>query len=135
MITWPPTTEHILASNSTSDIDKAAQEMEETISYNYLNASSIGCFPLFTFNSHSITSLSTLISPSAKGSWRINILAATFKVEGPDTVMIKRGYDTGKQVLILKMILGDNLGNVAKLTAWREVADLWGGNTDSAAVK
>ena len=135
MITWPPTTEHILASNSTSDIDKAAQEMEETISYNYLNASSIGCFPLFTFNSHSITLLSTLISPSVKGSWRINILAATFKVEGPDTVMIKRGYDAVKQVLILKMILGDNLGNVAKLTAWREVADLWGGNTDSAAVK
>ena len=36
---------------------------------------------------------------------------------------------------ILKVILSDDLGNVAKLTAWREVADLWGGNADSAAVK
>ena len=33
------------------------------------------------------------------------------------------------------MILGDELVNVAKLTAWREIADLWGGNADSAAVK
>ena len=135
MITWPPTTERILACNSTSDIDKTAQETEETISYNYSDASSIGRFPSFTFNLHSITSLSTLVSPSAKGSRRINILAATLEVEGPDTITIKRGYDAGKQVSILKMILGDDLGNVAKLTAWREVADLWGGNTDSAAVK
>ena len=135
VITWPPTTERILAHNSTSDIDKTAQETEETISYNNSDASSIGRFPSFMFNLYSITSLSTLVSPSTKGSRKINILVAALKVEGPDTITIKRGYDAGKQVSILKMILGDDLGNVAKLTAWREIADLWGGNTDLAAVK
>ena len=143
-ITWPPSTEIItdvteninrclLASSSASDIDKSAQETEETISYNYSDASSIGRFPSFTFNLHSITSLSTLVS--TKRSRKINVLVAALEVEGPDTITIKKGSDAGKQVSILKMILGDDLGNVAKLTAWRGVADSWGGNTASAAVK
>ena len=147
MITWPPTTveittdinantnRHILASDSSSDVDPSLQETQETISYNYSDASSIGRFPAFTFNLHSITSLSALVSTGVNEPRKINVLVATLEVEGPDTITIKKGRDAGKQVSILKLILGDDLGNIAKLTAWREVADAWGGNTSSAAVK
>jgi hypothetical protein len=47
-------------------------------------------------------------------------------VEGPDAVRIKKGLDAGKEVSVLKMILGDEEGSVCKLTAWRDVADAWG---------
>lgn len=60
---------------------------------------------------------------------------AVLEVEGPDTITIKNGADAGKQVSLLKMILGDEEGTISKLTAWRQVADLWGGNSDSPAVK
>lgn len=150
VITWPPTaaetttdinadpSRRILGYLSTSDIQKSThetQETQETVSYNYSDASSIGRFPSFTFNLHSITSLSTLVSTSVKGSRKINVLVAALEVEGPDTITIKRGSDAGKQVSLLKMILGDDLGNVGKLTAWREIADSWGGNTASVAAK
>jgi hypothetical protein len=56
----------------------------------------------------------------------VNVLLATLEVEGPDTVHVKKGPDAGKEVSVLKMILGDEDGSVCKLTAWREVADAWG---------
>jgi hypothetical protein len=42
-------------------------------------------------------------------------------------VKIKNGADAGKEVAVLRMIVGDEDGRVAKLTAWRDVAELWGG--------
>jgi hypothetical protein len=33
------------------------------------------------------------------------------------------------------MILGDEEGNVCKLTAWREVAEAWGGTGEALAAK
>jgi len=60
---------------------------------------------------------------------------AALEVEGPDTIRIKKGTDAGKQVSILKMILGDEDGMVCKLTAWREIAETWGGVGNSLAVK
>lgn len=66
---------------------------------------------------------------------KINILVAVLEVEGPDTITIRKGADAGKQVSLLKLILGDEEGGVCKLTAWREVADLWGRNEDLPAVK
>lgn len=55
------------------------------------------------------------------------MLLAALEVEGPDTIRIKKGADAGKEISILKMILGDEAGNVCKLTAWREFAEMWGG--------
>lgn len=75
------------------------------------------------------------MSKGGKGSRKVAILAAVLEVEGPDTITIKQGKDAGKQVSLLKMILGDEDGNVCKLTAWREIADAWGGNVASPAVK
>jgi hypothetical protein len=62
-----------------------------------------------------------------KGSRKINVLLAALEVEGPDAIRIKKGVDAGKEVSLLKMVLGDEDGNICKLTAWREVAESWGG--------
>jgi hypothetical protein len=62
-------------------------------------------------------------------------LAAVLEVDGPDTITIKNGADAGKQIPLLKMILGDEEGNVCKLAAWQDIADVWGGNTTYPAVK
>ena len=57
------------------------------------------------------------------------------EVEGPDTIRIKKGVDAGKEVTVLKLILGDEEGCVCKLTAWREIAEDWGGIGDAVGVK
>ena len=57
------------------------------------------------------------------------------EAEGPDTIRIKKGSDAGKEVAVLKLILGDEEGCVCKLTAWREVAEDWGGIGDAVGVK
>ena len=113
------------------------QESEETMTYNYSDASSIGRFPSFNFSPHSLTSLSTLsvLSKSGRGSRKVAILVAVLEVDGPDTITIKNGAEAGKQISMLKMILGDEEGNVSKLVAWRDIADVWGGNTAYPAVK
>jgi len=43
--------------------------------------------------------------------------------------------DTEKHISLLKMIFGDEEGDVCKLTAWRDVADSWGGYLTAPAVK
>lgn len=62
-------------------------------------------------------------------------LLAVLEVEGPDTIRIKNGREAGKEVAILKMILGDEGGTICKLTAWREVAERWGGQRGAVGVK
>lgn len=109
------------------------QETQDTTSFNYSDASSIARFPAFQFSLHSLTPLSAL--SNGAGSRRVSVLLAVLEVEGPNTIRIKRGADAGKQVSILKMILGDQDGMVCKLTAWREVAEAWGGAGHSLAVK
>lgn len=62
------------------------------------------------------------------------MLLAVLEVEGPDTLRLKKGADSGKEISILKMVLGDEDG-VCKLTAWREVAENWGGTSNTVSVK
>jgi hypothetical protein len=108
------------------------QETQDT-TYSISDACSITRFPAFQFSLHSLTPLSAL--STGKGSRKISVLLAALEVEGPDTIKIKRGADAGRDVSILKMILGDQDGMVCKLTAWREIAETWGGMADSRAVK
>lgn len=82
-----------------------------------------------------LTSLTSLAKTATTGSTKVTLLLAALEIEGPDTIRIKNGKDAGKEVSILKMILGDEDGSVCKLTAWREVADAWGGASDTAAAK
>jgi hypothetical protein len=101
----------------------------------YSDASSIARFPTFHFNLHTLTSLSQLSENKFKGSIKVNVLLAVLEVEGPDTIRIKKGPEAGKEVAILKMILGDEEGTACKLTAWREVAEEWGGSGKTVAAK
>jgi len=85
-----------------------------------------------------LTTLSQLAGPPGKafkGSRKVNVLLAVLEVEGPDVIRIKKGANAGNSVGILKMILGDEEGNVCKLTAWREVAEEWGGIGKGDATK
>ncbi|KAL6303504.1 hypothetical protein BKA93DRAFT_826566 [Sparassis latifolia] len=145
-ITWPPSaqdyTESQLASRaavtflrSSAGISRMRSQLEtqgtqETASYNYSDASSIGRFPTFHFSLHALTPLAALVAGArgpGKGSRKVSVLVAVLEVEGPDSIRIKRGVDAGKQVSLLKLILGDEDGTVCKLAAWREVAESWGG--------
>lgn len=97
--------------------------------------SSISRFPSFHFSLHTLSSLSSLSAHAEAGvtkstgkfTQKVNLLLAVLEIEGPDSIRIKKGVDAGKEVSILKIILGDEENNVCKLTAWREVADEWGG--------
>ena len=83
---------------------------------------SIAHFPAFHFNPNNLSSLSLLTKTARK----VNLLVAVLEVDGPDVVKIKNGRDAGKEVAVLRMIVGDDEGRVGKLTAWREVAEKWG---------
>ena len=102
---------------------------------NYSDASSIARFPTFHFNLHTLTSLSPLSETKFRGSIKVNVLLVVLEMEGPDTIRIKKGPEAGKEISILKMILGDEEGIACKLTAWREVAEEWGGSGKTVAAK
>ncbi|KAK7692170.1 hypothetical protein QCA50_003791 [Cerrena zonata] len=110
---------------------QGTQETQDTGSYDYSDASSIARFPAFHFSLHGVTSLSSLIGrvqSEKRGGQKVNVLVAILEVEGPDVIRLKKGIDAGKEVGILKLILGEEDGGVCKLTAWREVAEAWGGS-------
>lgn len=138
-ITWPAT------QNRTKDGSKSQlspgshestmEETQETASHEYSDTSSIGRFPHFSFSLHTLRLVKALVemakSSRMKGSLKVNVLMAVLEVEGPDAVTIRRGKDAGNQASILKMILGDGDGNILKLAAWRDVAEMWGIGTDT----
>jgi len=138
VLTWLPTPP---GHPSNSDRDRSSFSFaltqsdnsgtEETRSYKYSDTSSIVHFPRFHIDLHSLTSLSSLqrwksgIGGGAANR-RINVLLAVLEVEGPVSITIKKGPDAGNRVSMFKMIMGDESGCLCKLTAWREIADLWG---------
>ena len=106
------------------------QETQDTGSYDYSDASSIARFPDFHFTLHGLTSISSLLGRGRSekhAGQKVNVLVTVLEVEGPDVIRLKKGIDAGKEVGILKLILGEDNGSVCKLTAWREVAEAWGG--------
>ena len=138
-ITWPPTpdrTKDASGSQVSSGLQESTmEETQETTSYDYSDTSSIGRFPHFSFNLHTLRLVKALVemakSSRTKGSLGVNVLMAVLEVEGPDAVTIRKGREAGNQASILKMILGDEDGNVLKLTAWRDIAEVWGIGTDT----
>ncbi|KAI0358741.1 hypothetical protein OH77DRAFT_1518706 [Trametes cingulata] len=114
---------------------RETQETQETESYNESNASSIAQFPAFHFSLHNIVSLDELIGHAQaaqarklpKTSHKVCVLTAVLEVDGPESIRIKKGPDAGREVSLLKLILGDESGGICKLTAWREIAEDWGG--------
>ena len=150
LITWPPTIEQnpLEPSRSQASFAEASflntpsrsyirsqLKTQNTQSLNYSDASSIACFPTFHFNLHTLVSITQLVKQKTVGTLKISALLAVLEVEGPDTVRIKSGKDAGKEVAVLRLILGDEGGSISKLTAWREVAERWGGQHNTVAVK
>lgn len=126
-------TNELLLMSKTRSLIVETQETQDSLSVDYNDASSIAHFPAFHFNLHSLISLTQLVKGKFIGTKRIpSILLAVLEVEGPDIIRIKNGKDAGKEVGILKMILGDEGGTICKLTAWREVAERWGGGLPNA---
>ena len=138
-ITWSATqnrTRNTSESQVSSDLrESTMEETQETASHEYSDTSSIGRFPHFSFNLHTLRLVKALVemakSSRTKGSLKVNVLMAVLEVEGPDVVTIRKGQYAGNQTSILKMILGDGDGNILKLTAWRDVAETWGIGTDT----
>lgn len=114
--------------------DTCATQEEETqeISAYSSDASSIIRFPSFTFDLHTLLKLAKVSKTPAYS--KASVLAAVLEIEGPDVIHIKKGLDAGKEVSLLKMILGDDEGSVCKLTAWREIAECWGAE-DASGIK
>ncbi|KAJ7755226.1 hypothetical protein B0H16DRAFT_1541468 [Mycena metata] len=151
-ITWPPTgpgdesesedeksvPSFLNVSKSMAQTDALLEsqfETQESQSYNYSDASSIARFPAFHFSLNALTSLTSLAKSRVKGTQKVTLLLAVLEVDGPDSFVFKKGKDAGKESFVLKMILGDEDGNVCKLTAWREVAQDWGGCGDDVGAK
>ncbi|KAJ7174390.1 hypothetical protein C8R46DRAFT_892412 [Mycena filopes] len=146
--TWPPTAP---GDESQSEDEKSVPsflnvsksmallesqfETQESQSYNYSDASSIARFPAFHFSLNTLSSLTALAKSRVKGSQKVTLLLAVLEVDGPDSFHFKKGKDAGKEGFVLKMILGDDDGNVCKLTAWREVAQDWGGCGDEIGAR
>jgi hypothetical protein len=91
-------------------------------------SSSIARFPDFQF---SLSALSVLASARGK----VCLLLSVLEVEGPDEVTVRRGPDTGRAVSVLRLIVGDEASTIRKLTAWREIAETWGGATRAEGVR
>ncbi|KAJ8583142.1 hypothetical protein M405DRAFT_749097 [Rhizopogon salebrosus TDB-379] len=135
LISWPPTAaanttgapSFLRISQSQSQSQPAGTyETQETTSLSYSDSSSIVRLPHFQISLHKISSLTSIYSCNIARGTKVNVLLAALEVEGPDAVRVKKGLDAGKEVSILKMILGDEEGSVCKLTAWRDIADAWG---------
>jgi len=90
--------------------------------YAYSSTSSIARFPDFQF---SLGTLSALASAQGKTC----LLLAVLEVEGPDEVTLRRGLEAGRVVSVLRLIVGDEGSAIRKLTAWREIAESWGGTS------
>ena len=135
LTTWVATTQpegrsefasRLLLDASTSHMQSPWQNLEtqDRDSY-YSDTSSIARFPEFQF---SLSALSALASANGK----VCLLLAVLEVDGPDDVTVRRGPDTGHVISVLRLILGDETSTICKLTAWREVAETWGGATQAA---
>ena len=119
------------------------QETQDTASYTSSDTSSIADFPAFHFNPHSLTSLAALTAHAQairnkhapKAAHKVNLLVAVLEIDGPDTIRVKRGPDAGKEVSLLKMVLGDESGGPCRLSAWREVAEAWSGLSTTASAQ
>ena len=107
---------------------QSPRQNHETQDSFYSDTSSIAQFPEFQF------SLGAL-SPLASANGKVCLLLAVLEVDGPDDVTVRRGPDTGRVISVLRLILGDETSTICKLTAWREVAETWGGATQAVGIR
>ncbi|TRM57924.1 hypothetical protein BD626DRAFT_205100 [Schizophyllum amplum] len=128
----------------TETLTMQTETQETQSSAAYSDSSCIANFPAFRFSLHALASLSELQAAArpvagpvnffgggaqehkaAVPQRKVTLLLAVLEIDGPDTIRVKRGADAGREVSVLRMVLGDEAGRVCKLAAWREVADTW----------
>ena len=77
------------------------------------------------FSEHSTSTFThssqLLVKHKTVGTLKISALLVVLEVEGPDIVRIKYA---GKEMAVLRLILGDEAGSIS----WRKVAERWGGH-------
>ena len=83
-------------SQVSSDLrESTMEETQETASHECSDTSSIGRFPHFSFNLHTLRLVKALVemakSSRLKESLKVNVLMVAFEVEGPDVVTIRKG--------------------------------------------
>lgn len=151
LIPWPPSNPAFNRLYSRSSQTQSASRTHNnlytqdttsaSLSFADTSASSIAAFPAFVINLHTLTSLSELLSslskpreaqtvsnPSiASSAQKVCILAAVLDVDGPDVVTLRQGRDAGKEVSVLRFVVGDERGGIGRLVAWRECAEKWAG--------
>jgi len=58
------------------------------------------------------------------------VLAAVLEVSGLDVVRVKKGTAAGTEVAVISFVIGDHMGAIVKLTAWRETAETFDGSDE-----
>ncbi|KZV71959.1 hypothetical protein PENSPDRAFT_751338 [Peniophora sp. CONT] len=139
MFTWAPTqpsrleTDTFLRASPSRRQTRGETQFDSQGTSFTSDASSLLRIPDFRLNLNTVSPLSSLRGVTVPR--KINVLLAVFEVEGPTSIKVKKGPDAGKEVSVLNLTLGDDDGIVCRLTAWREVADTWGGLTSATGVK
>jgi hypothetical protein len=121
----PPLRTSILRRASSRPNNVVAQDFSTSC---YSETSSIMRFPAFQFSLGALSALT-----AAKG--KVCLLLAVLEVDGPDEVTVRRGPDTGRVISVLRLIVGDEASTIRKLTAWQEVAETWGGVTQTEGIR
>lgn len=144
-ISWPPAhsamedaSGSLLSHAPTSSSIRRTQSYTTSTSFDetrsmYSDTSSIARFPTFHFDIRALTPLMAFTRLSRK----TNVLVAILEIEPARAVKLKnkkpkapkkgleRFQDEGEEVSVLNMIVGDADGSIARVTAWRAVAEEW----------
>jgi len=100
----------------------------------YSDASSIGCFPTFDFNTSSLSSLASIYQKRASSA-KVTLLLGVLEVEGPICIRGKTGKGNDSEMALLKVVAGDEKGALCKIVAWRQIAEVWGGDHSEPALR
>ncbi|GJJ15857.1 hypothetical protein Clacol_010135 [Clathrus columnatus] len=99
--------------------------------------SSVSRFPTFNFSLDGIAGLSSVVSTARQKQrfMKMNLLVGILEVDGPMYVTSKLKGNS-EEMGLLKLIIGDDGGQVCRIVVWRETAELWGGLLpDGAALR
>lgn len=123
----PPTSSyprHAATQEDSMEEDSSADITRES------SDASIARLPTFRIPISRLASLKRLMQPQTatrmSNSTKIVVLAGVLDIDGPDYVRIRKGVDAGREVALLKLVVGDAEGGICKLTVWRELAEEWG---------
>jgi hypothetical protein len=66
---------------------------------------------------------------------KVSTLVAILDLNGPSSVVIRKGRSIGTTITLFELIVGDESDTTATVTVWSELAERWGNLTEDAGVK